>query len=64
MEVLSAASSLLQFAAVLNESKKKCREWQAKAQEAEERLENVRQCQSLHHSHTASHDAPWHSLEL
>jgi hypothetical protein len=38
----SAASALLQFAAVLNESKKKCREWQAKAQEAEERLENVR----------------------
>jgi hypothetical protein len=33
---------LLQFAAVLNESKKKCREWQAKAQQAEERLENVR----------------------
>lgn len=29
----------IKFAAVLNESKKKCREWQAKAQQAEERLE-------------------------
>ena len=36
-----------QFAAVLNESKKKCREWQAKAEQAEEQLERVRHLQTL-----------------
>ena len=41
------STAALQFAAVLNESKKKCREWQAKAQQAEERLENVRRCCTL-----------------
>jgi hypothetical protein len=56
-EQLRASCYFLQFAAVLNESKKKCREWQAKAQQAEERLENVRLCMPPHPLRLACHAA-------